>query len=144
MLLHFHREKTRAKVPTRSHDHDAGYDLFACPDHDLLIGSYSRQLVPTGIAISLPEGVEASVRPRSGLALKKGVTVLNSPGTIDPGYMGEIGVILATHNEPLKVYDGMKIAQIVFHRFLQPTWSEVNDLGETERGTGGFGHTGEQ
>jgi dUTP pyrophosphatase len=102
-----------------------------------------RCLVPTGLYISLPQGYEAQVRPRSGLALKKGVTVLNSPGTVDADYRGEIGVILVNlSNEPFVIEDGERIAQMVIARHEQAVWVEVDTLDETDRGDGGFGHTG--
>lgn len=100
-------------------------------------------MVPTGLFIALPAGYEAQVRPRSGLAIKKGITVLNSPGTIDADYRGEVCVILVNlSNEPFTITDGERIAQMVIARHEQVEWSECDVLGETDRGTGGFGHTG--
>ena len=102
-----------------------------------------RCLVPTGLFIALPQGYEAQVRPRSGLAIKKGVTVLNSPGTIDADYRGEVCVILINlSNEPFVINDGERVAQMVIARHEQAQWEEVESLDETERGAGGFGHTG--
>ena len=102
-----------------------------------------RCLVPTGLYIALPEGYEAQIRPRSGLALKKGITLLNTPGTIDADYRGEIGVIMVNlSSEEFVVEDGERIAQMVISRYEQVVWEEVQVLNETERGTGGFGHTG--
>ena len=102
-----------------------------------------RCLVPTGLFISLPAGYEAQVRPRSGLAIKKGITVLNSPGTIDADYRGEIGVILINlSQEPFVINDGERIAQMVISNYEQVTWNQVEVLDDTERGAGGFGHTG--
>jgi dUTP pyrophosphatase len=104
-----------------------------------------RKLVPTGLFIELPAGYEAQIRPRSGLALKKGITVLNSPGTIDADYRGEIGVILINLSaEPFEINDGERICQMVIASHIQSTLVEVNELGSTERGAGGFGHTGKQ
>ena len=102
-----------------------------------------RALVPTGLFMALPAGYEAQVRPRSGLAIKKGITVLNSPGTIDADYRGEVCVILVNlSSEPFLITDGERIAQMVIARHEQVEWSEVSVLDETERGAGGFGHTG--
>ena len=102
-----------------------------------------RRLIPTGLFISLPAGFEAQVRPRSGLAIKKGITVLNTPGTIDADYRGEIGVILINlSQEDFTVNDGERIAQMIIARHEQAEWIEVETLDETERGAGGFGHSG--
>ena len=102
-----------------------------------------RKLVPTGLYIALPEGFEAQIRPRSGLALKKGITLLNTPGTIDADYRGEIGVIAVNlSEEDFIIEDGERIAQMVIARYEKAEWEEVEVLGETERGDGGFGHTG--
>ena len=104
-----------------------------------------RRLVPTGLRIALPEGYEAQVRPRSGLALKHGITLLNTPGTIDADYRGEIGVIMVNlSTEPFTIADGERIAQLVIARYEQAEWLETDALDETERGEGGFGHTGKQ
>jgi dUTP pyrophosphatase len=102
-----------------------------------------RRLIPTGLFISLPKGYEAQVRPRSGLALKRGITVLNTPGTIDADYRGEIGVILINlSTEPFIIEDGERIAQMIIARHEQAEWEQVEVLDETERGAGGFGHSG--
>ena len=104
-----------------------------------------RRLVPTGLSIALPEGYEAQVRPRSGLALKHGITLLNTPGTIDADYRGEIGVIMVNlSNTPFNIADGDRIAQLVIARYEQAEWEAVEALDSTERGDGGFGHTGKQ
>ena len=104
-----------------------------------------RCLVPTGLYIALPPGTEAQIRPRSGLALKKGITVLNAPGTIDADYRGEIGIILINlSQEPFEIQDGERIAQMVVARYEQLTWKEVASLDDTERGAGGFGHSGQK
>lgn len=121
----------------------AGMDLRANLTSPITLAPLERCMVPTGLFIALPEGYEAQVRPRSGLALKKGITVLNSPGTIDADYRGEICVILVNlSNEPFVIENGERIAQMVIARHEQAEWVEVDVLDQTERGTGGFGHTG--
>lgn len=121
----------------------AGMDLLACIDEDIIIHSHDRVLIPTGIFMELPDGVEAQVRPRSGLALKNGITVLNAPGTIDSDYRGEIGVILINlGQESFTVKRGMRIAQLVFAFYSQAILVLENKLKQTERGIGGFGHSG--
>lgn len=121
----------------------AGMDLRANLDEPVILKPLQRCLVPTGLYIALPTGYEAQVRPRSGLALKKGVTVLNSPGTIDADYRGEIRVILVNlSSEEFVIEDGERIAQMVIARHEQADWEVVDVLDETERGAGGFGHTG--
>lgn len=121
----------------------AGVDLRANIDTPITLKPLERTLVPTGLFIEIPAGYEAQVRPRSGLALKKGVTVLNSPGTIDADYRGEIRVILVNlSNEPFIIEDGERIAQMVIAAHEQAEWISVETLGETERGDGGFGSTG--
>ena len=121
----------------------AGLDLLAANSDDISLAPGSRVLMPTGLAIALPEGYEAQVRPRSGLALKNGVTVLNSPGTIDADYRGEIGVILINHGDaPFVVTRGMRIAQLIVAPVTQLSWAETTELPTTTRGTGGYGSTG--
>ncbi len=121
----------------------AGMDLHANLSTPMRIAPMERVLVPTGLYIELPVGYEAHVRPRSGLALKRGVTVLNSPGTIDADYRGEIQVILINlSNEIYEIIDGDRIAQMVISSHVQAQWDEVKILSETSRGAGGFGHTG--
>lgn len=121
----------------------AGMDLLAAVAAPIVLAPGARALVPTGIAIALPAGFEAQVRPRSGLALKNGITVLNSPGTIDADYRGEVGVILFnTSDLPFTIERGMRIAQMVIARHERAVWTEVESLDETERGAGGFGSTG--
>lgn len=121
----------------------AGMDLPAAVDGEVVIPPMGRALIPTGLAVSLPPGVEGQVRPRSGLAIRHGVTCLNSPGTIDSDYRGEICVILVNlGGEPFPVRRGDRIAQIVFSRALRARLTVVADLDGTERGPGGFGHTG--
>ncbi len=121
----------------------SGMDLRANIDEPIVLKSLERKLIPTGLFIELPEGYEAQIRPRSGLAIKKGITVLNSPGTIDADYRGEICVILVNlSTEDFVIADGERICQMVIAQHAQADWIEVAQLGETERGTGGFGHTG--
>jgi dUTP pyrophosphatase len=121
----------------------AGMDLLAAVTEPLVLAPGERALVPTGIAIALPPGLEAQVRPRSGLALKKGLTVLNAPGTVDADYRGEVGVILINLGQaPATIERGMRIAQMVIAPYLQADWREVAELGTTTRGAGGFGSTG--
>ena len=123
----------------------AGMDLRANLDTPITLRPLERCLVPTGLFIALPQGFEAQVRPRSGLALKKGITVLNTPGTIDADYRGEIGVILVNlSNEDFVINDGERIAQMVVARHETVEWETVETLDETERGAGGFGHTGKE
>ncbi len=121
----------------------AGMDLLAAVESHLVIEPGERALVPTGLAIALPPGFEAQVRPRSGLALKQGITVVNTPGTIDADYRGEVGVILINHGDaPFYVDRGMRIAQMVVTPVTQAVWNEVDTLPDSARGTGGFGSTG--
>lgn len=123
----------------------AGMDLRANLDEPLTLAPLQRCLVPTGLYIALPAGYEAQIRPRSGLALKRGITVLNSPGTIDADYRGEIRIILVNlSDEPFVIEDGERIAQMVIARHEQARWLPTDSLDETERGDGGFGHTGEK
>ncbi|MEN9447298.1 MAG: hypothetical protein RJA25_588 [Bacteroidota bacterium] len=121
----------------------AGVDLRAKLQEPVLLKPLQRALIPTGLHIELPEGYEAQVRPRSGLALKKGVTVLNSPGTIDSDYRGEIKIILINlSNETTIINTGERIAQMIVTKFERVTFKEVDELNDTDRGEGGFGHTG--
>lgn len=121
----------------------AGMDLRANIESPIVLKPMQRVIIPTGLYIALPEGYEAQVRPRSGLAIKKGVTVLNSPGTIDADYRGEIGVIMVNlSDEDWVVTDGERIAQMVVARHEHVEWSAVDSLSSTERGAGGFGHSG--
>jgi dUTP pyrophosphatase len=130
-----------AKLPRYEHEDDSGLDLFALEEQEILPGQTA--LVGTGIAIELPIGTEAQVRPRSGLALKHSITVLNTPGTVDAGYRGEIGVILINHGQqPFKVLKHMKIAQMVIVPIIRAELEEVEQLSKTIRGEGGFGSTG--
>ena len=130
-------------LPERKTTGSAGVDLQAAIASPITLEPGDSKLIPGGIAIALPEGYEAQVRPRSGLALKHQVTVLNTPGTIDSDYRGEIGVILINHgNRPFIVRPLMRIAQMVIAQVPDTTWVVEDDLDETERGSGGFGHTG--
>ncbi|MCF0193603.1 MAG: dUTP diphosphatase [Bacteroidaceae bacterium] len=130
-------------LPRYSTSQSAGLDLRANLDAPITLQPLERCLVPTGLYMAMPLGVEAQVRPRSGLALKHGVTVLNTPGTIDTDYRGEIGVILINLSQkPFVIEDGERIAQMVFARFEDAEWEETDALSETARGAGGFGHTG--
>ena len=121
----------------------AGMDLRAFITEPIILGVIDRALIPTGLYIEMPEGYEAQVRPRSGLAIKHGVTVINSPGTVDADYRGEICVELVNlSNTPFTVEPGERIAQLVFSKYEKADFTEVEELSETERGTGGIGHTG--
>ena len=137
--------KSKHPLPQYATSMSAGMDLRANLDAPITLKPLQRCLVPTGIFMALPEGIEAQVRPRSGLAIKKGISVLNSPGTIDADYRGEVCVILVNlSTEDFVVEDGERIAQMVIARYDQAEWQEVDVLDETERGAGGFGHTGKK
>lgn len=130
-------------LPVYATDQSAGMDLEAAVDSAIVLKPGERMLIPTGLSIALPRGFEAQIRPRSGLALKHGVTVLNTPGTIDADYRGEIKVILANlGTEDFTVERGMRIAQMVVASHVQVDWNTVEELPETARGAGGFGSTG--
>lgn len=130
-------------LPEYATAQSAGMDLRANITEPIVLQPMERVLVPTGLHIALPAGYEAQVRPRSGLALKHGVTVLNAPGTIDADYRGEIGVLLINFsNIPFEITDGERIAQLVIASCEQAEWNPVNALDDTERGDGGYGHTG--
>lgn len=130
-------------LPQYATPQSAGMDLRANLEEAVTLQPLERRLIPTGLHIALPAGYEAQVRPRSGLALKKGITVLNTPGTIDADYRGEIGVVLINlSQEPFVVNDGERIAQMIIARHEQGELIEVDVLDETERGEGGYGHTG--
>ena len=129
------------KMPGYAHDGDAGLDLYSTINHTLNPGE--RVLIPTGLKMAIPHGYEGQVRPKSGLALKHGLTVLNTPGTVDAPYRGEVGVILINlGKEPFRIERGMRIAQIIIARHARAVWREVSTLDETARGAGGFGSTG--
>lgn len=135
--------KSRHPLPSYATEQSAGMDLRANLDASILLLPGQRALIPTGLYLELPEGTEAQVRPRSGLAYKHGVTVLNAPGTIDADYRGEVGVLLINHGkDDFEVKDGERVAQLVIATYIRVSFAEVDDLRATERGSGGFGHTG--
>lgn len=153
LIINLNETKMKVRVINKSHHplpqyatiDSAGMDLRANLDAPIVLKPMERCLVPTGLYMALPPGTEAQVRPRSGLAIKKGITVLNSPGTIDADYRGEVCVILINLSaEPFEIQDGERIAQMVVARYEQAQWTEVESLDETERGEGGFGHSGEK
>lgn len=130
-------------LPFYATEHAAGMDLYAAVEIDITLAPMERKLIPTGLTIALPEGYEAQIRPRSGLALKNGLSVLNSPGTIDADYRGEVQIILANlSTEPYTITRGTRIAQMVVAPYTRIKWDEVDALPSSERGTGGFGSTG--
>ena len=129
-------------LPRYMTEHAAGMDIFAAVETDEIILPGQRKMIPTGIAIALPVGYEAEIRPRSGIAVKNGVTLVNSPGTIDADYRGEIGIIMINHGEkPFVIRRGDRIAQMIVHRVCRAAWIECQNLDQTTRGNGGFGHT---
>ena len=135
--------KSHHPLPSYATPLSAGMDLRANLDEPMVMRPLERCLVPTGLYIALPPGYEAQVRPRSGLAIKRGISVLNAPGTIDADYRGEICVILINlSGDDFVIEDGERIAQMIIARHEQVAWEEVDVLSETERGAGGFGHTG--
>lgn len=150
--------KSSNELPAYAHRSDAGFDLRANineitsdkflfnsekTEDSVIINVGGRALIPTGLYMAIPEGYELQVRPRSGLALKYGISVLNTPGTIDAGYVGNIGVVLINHGDkPFAVYQGDRIAQAVLNQIVQATFTEVNNLEDTDRGEGGFNSTG--
>ncbi|MDT3424575.1 dUTP pyrophosphatase [Paenibacillus forsythiae] len=130
-------------LPRKMSEQASGYDLFAAVGGEMTLEPGARALVPTGIALAMPDGLEAQIRPRSGLALKHGITCLNTPGTIDADYRGEIKVLLINlGQEPFTIARNERIAQMVFQAVPSVTMVEVEELTDTERGAGGFGHTG--
>jgi dUTP pyrophosphatase len=135
--------RSKHSLPNYETELSAGMDLRANIVEDIELGSLDRILVPTGLFIALPAGMEAQIRPRSGLAYKHGLTVLNSPGTIDADYRGEVKVLLVNlSNQPFVIKNGERVAQMVIAKHEQAIWDEVKELNETVRGEGGFGHTG--
>ena len=135
--------KSQWPSPQYATPQSAGVDLRANITEEIILPSLGRTIVPTGLFLEIPAGYEAQVRPRSGLAAKKGITVLNAPGTVDSDYRGEVGVILVNlSNEPFTIVPGERVAQMVFARHEQVEWEEVDALEESERGAGGFGSTG--
>jgi len=137
--------RSKHELPQYATAHSAGMDLRANLETPIVLKPLERCLVPTGLFIELPVGYEAQIRPRSGLALKKGISVLNTPGTIDADYRGEIGVILINLSaEEFEIEDGERICQMVIAAHERAEWELTDELGETERGAGGFGHTGKK
>jgi len=135
--------RSRFALPQYATVHSAGMDLRADVENAVVLKPLERSIVPTGLFIELPEGFEAQIRPRSGLAAKHGISLVNTPGTIDPDYRGEIRVILINLSDvPFTLEPGERIAQMVIARFEHIRWNEVETLSDTERGEGGFGHTG--
>jgi len=137
--------KSKHALPEYATPFSAGMDLRANVDNPIELKPLERKLIPTGLFIELPEGYEAQIRPRSGLAIKKGITVLNSPGTIDADYRGEICIILINlSTESFVINDGERICQMIIAQHAQAEWVEVDVLNQTDRGAGGFGHTGRE
>ncbi|MGZ3944479.1 MAG: dUTP diphosphatase [Mucilaginibacter sp.] len=135
--------KSKNSLPAYETAHAAGMDLRADLESMVLLSPLERKLIPTGLHIELPEGFEAQIRPRSGLAFKHGISIVNSPGTIDADYRGEVKVLLINlSNEPFEVNSGDRIAQMIVSRHEKVNWEEVEILNETSRGAGGYGHTG--
>ncbi|WP_251968428.1 dUTP diphosphatase [Parabacteroides sp. AD58] len=135
--------KSHHPLPAYATTQSAGMDIRANLSEPVELKPLERKLIPTGLYIALPDGYEAQMRPRSGLAIKHGITLLNTPGTIDADYRGEIGVILVNlSNEPFVINDGERICQMVIASYQQVEWEAVEVLDDTERGAGGFGHTG--
>jgi dUTP pyrophosphatase len=142
MNLYIETIDKKAQIPEYAHNGDAGMDLYSI--ENVILEPGERKLIHTGIRIQLPANTEAQIRPRSGLALKHGITVLNTPGTIDEGYRGEIGIILINHGKKtFKVTEGMRIAQMVIKSTVSVNIEKVDSLDDTSRGDGGFGSTGE-
>ena len=137
--------KSNNELPDYSTEMSAGMDLRANLNESIILKPLERKLVPTGLFIELPQGFEAQIRPRSGLALKKGITILNTPGTIDADYRGEIGIILINlSNENFVIENGERICQMIIAAHETVNWNLVETLEETDRGAGGFGHTGKK
>ena len=135
--------KSKHQLPSYSTEHSAGMDLRANLDAPIVLQPMERKIIPTGLFIELPEGYEAQIRPRSGMAIKHGLTCLNTPGTIDADYRGEIGVILINlSNVPFEIVDGERICQMVITEYTKATLVQVDVLSDTVRGAGGFGSTG--
>ena len=136
-------KRSNNPLPKYATEHSAGMDLYAYLDKPIILEPLQRALIPTGLFIELPEGYEAQIRPRSGLAIKHGITVLNTPGTIDSDYRGEIKVILINlSNEPFEIKNGDRICQMIISKYEKAELIEVEELSDTQRGSGGFGHTG--
>jgi dUTP pyrophosphatase len=145
LVVHITKLKNADGIPLPHYqtEHAAGVDLYAAVEKDIIIDAGKWMLIPTGIALAIPEGYEGQVRPRSGLALKHGIGMLNGPGTIDADYRGEISIILFNFSDSsFKIGRGDRIAQLVFAKLSKATFETVEQLSETARGAGGFGHTG--
>ncbi|MFB0507284.1 MAG: dUTP diphosphatase [Thermodesulfobacteriota bacterium] len=137
------RGNENGPLPTFMTEHAAGLDIHAFLDEDVLISPGQRRLIPTGLAVAIPDGFEMQVRPRSGLAMRDGVTLVNTPGTIDADYRGEIGILMINHgNKPVSIRNGQRIAQLVVSRVYRAALEEVDELPPSSRQEGGFGHTG--
>lgn len=135
--------KSGHDLPTYETPSAAGMDVRACLKEPVTLGPLERALIPTGLRIQLPQGYECQMRPRSGLALRSGISLVNTPGTVDADYRGEIGaIVINLSNEPFTINDGERICQMVITRYSHVHWEEVNRLDETVRGEGAFGHTG--
>lgn len=131
------------ELPMYETPHAAGMDVRACLDKPVTLAPLERALIPTGLRIQLPVGFECQMRPRSGLSLKKGITLVNTPGTVDSDYRGEIGaIVINLSNEPYTITDGERICQMVITRYTRVEWEPAKELDETKRGDGAFGHTG--
>ena len=135
--------KSKHPLPHYATEKSAGMDLRANLEKPVILKPLERKIIPTGLYIALPDGYEAQIRPRSGLAIKHGITLVNTPGTIDADYRGEIGIIMINlSNEAFEIKDGERIAQMIINKYEKITWETVEKLDETQRGTGGFGSTG--
>lgn len=135
--------KSGHDLPTYETPSSAGMDVRACLKEPVVLQPLERTLIPTGLYMQLPQGYECQIRPRSGLALKKGITILNTPGTVDADYRGEIGIIVINlSNEPFTINDGERICQMVITRYSHVKWESVDRIDETKRGEGAFGHSG--
>ena len=145
LTIRLRKVRPGAIVPAYATEHAAGMDLHAVLDAPLLLAPGERTLIPTGLALEIPAGFEGQVRPRSGLALRHGIALVNAPGTIDADYRGEVGVIVINHGqEPVTFTPGERIAQLVVAPVTRVVFEEVKELGETGRNAGGFGHTGRE
>jgi dUTP pyrophosphatase len=137
------REETPVSLPRYMTEGSSGMDLFASLAEEAVLPPGERRLIPTGISVAIPEGFEGQIRPRSGLAIRNGLGIVNAPGTIDADYRGEVGVVLINFGkEPVTIRDGDRIAQLVISQVFRAIWEEVNNLSPTPRQEGGFGHTG--
>lgn len=135
--------KSKHELPEYKTKYSVGMDIKANLDHEIVLKPLERALIPTGIYVEIPNGYEIQIRPRSGMAINNGLTILNTPGTIDPDYRGEIKIIVINlSNENVKICDGDRIGQMVLNKYEKIEWEEVEKLNDTERGEGGFGHTG--